>query len=132
MERAVAPWSAYVVLPLFAFSATGVPLSLHLGSPGAQRVFAGAVVGLVVGKPLGVLSASGLAVAAGLAVPPAGVTIRQFVGAACLCGIGDTLALLMADRALAPEDASVAKIGVLLGSMLAGLVGTAVLRRARA
>jgi NhaA family Na+:H+ antiporter len=130
MERAVAPWSSYVVLPLFAFSATGVSLSIHLSSPGAQSVFAGAVTGLLLGKPLGVLLASGLAVATRLAVPPAGVTLRQFVGAACLCGVGDTLALLMADRALSPEEASVAKLGVLLGSMLSGLAGLLVLRRA--
>jgi NhaA family Na+:H+ antiporter len=129
MERSVAPWSSYVVLPLFAFSATGVSLSINLSSPDAQRVFAGAVAGLVVGKPLGVLLASALAVGAGLAVPPAGVTLRQFVGAACLCGVGDTMALLMADRALSPEAASVAKLGVLSGSIMAGLVGTAVLRR---
>src|SRR5262249_59510601 len=111
------------------FSATGVSLSVHLSSPSAERVFAGAVAGLVAGKPLGVLLASGLAVAAGLAVPPAGVTIRQFVGAACLCGVGDTLALLMADRALSPEEAAVAKIGVLAGSILAGVGGAAGLRR---
>jgi NhaA family Na+:H+ antiporter len=129
MERAVAPWSTYVVLPLFAFSATGVSLAIHFSSPGSQRVFAGALAGLVVGKPLGILVASGLALATRIALPPVGVTIRQFVGAACLCGIGDTLALLMADRALSPEEASVAKIGVLLGSMLSGLIGAAVLHR---
>jgi NhaA family Na+:H+ antiporter len=129
IERAVAPWSAYVILPLFAFSATGVSLSIHLSSPDAQRVLAGTVAGLVVGKPLGILLASAIAVIAGLAAMPEGVTLRQLVGAACLCGVGDTMALLMADRALSPEEASVAKLGVLGGSILAGLVGTAVLRR---
>lgn len=128
IERAVAPWSAYIILPLFAFSATGVSLAIDLSSPDAQRIFAGTIAGLVVGKPLGILLASGLAVAAGFATLPDGVTTRQLVGAACLCGVGDTLALLMADRAFTPEDASVAKLGVLAGSIVAALIGTVVLR----
>ncbi len=129
MERAVGPWSTYVVLPLFAFSATGVSFAIHLSSPEPLRVLAGTVFGLVAGKPVGVLAASAAAVAAGLATPLEGVTRRQFVGAACLCGVGDTLALLMADRALSAEDATIAKIGVLLGSVLAGILGTAILAR---
>jgi NhaA family Na+:H+ antiporter len=128
IERNVAPWSTYFVLPLFAFSAAGVSLAIDLSSPNAHRVLAGTVVGLVVGKPLGILLASEFAVATRLAVPPEGVTMRQFVGAACLCGVGDTMALLMADRALTPENASVAKLAVLAGSIIAGLLGTGVLR----
>jgi NhaA family Na+:H+ antiporter len=129
IERAVAPWSAYVVLPLFAFSATGVSLAIDLSSPDAQHILTGTVAGLAIGKPLGIILASMLAVATGLAVAPEGVTRRQFLGAACLCGVGDTLALLMADRALAPEAAAVAKLGVLAGSTLAAIIGTAVLAR---
>ncbi len=120
-----------MVLPLFAFSATGVTFAFHLSSPGRLRILAGTVLGLVAGKPLGVLAASGLAVATRLATPPRGVTLLQFIGAACLCGVGDTLALLMADRALSPGDASIAKLGVLAGSVIAGLTGTAVLALAR-
>ena len=99
VELAVAPWSTYVVLPLFAFSATGIHLSIDLSQPGAARILAGVVLGLVVGKPLGVSVASWLAIKTGLAVAPDGVTTRQFLGAALLCGVGDTVALLMADRA---------------------------------
>jgi NhaA family Na+:H+ antiporter len=129
IERAVAPWSTYVVLPLFAFSATGIGLAVHFASPDAWHIAEGAIVGLVVGKPLGILVASGIAVRARVALPPEGVTMRQFVGAACLCGVGDTLALLMADRAFSPDEASVAKLGVLAGSVIAALLGLAVLRR---
>lgn len=129
IERAVAPWSTYVVLPVFAFSATGIRLAVHLASPNAQHIVEGAIMGLVIGKPLGILVASGLAIAAGLAVAPEGVTLRQFVGAACLCGVGDTMALLMADRAFSPEEASAAKLGVLVGSVLAALVGLVVLHQ---
>ena len=127
-ELAIGPWSTYVVLPLFAFSAIGVPLTLDLSQPGTSRILAGVVLGLVIGKPLGISVASWLAIRSGVAVAPDGVTRRQFVGAACLCGVGDTVALLMADRAFPVGGAaSVAKIGVLLGSAAAGLLGTLIL-----
>ena len=128
LERVLAPWSAYVVLPLFAFSATGVKLELDLSSAGATRVLAGVVLGLVVGKPLGIAVASWLAIKSGGAMAPGGVSMRQFVGAACLCGVADTVALLMADQASLPgSNASVAKIGCLVGSLVAAGLGTMVM-----
>ena len=126
--RAVAPWSTYIILPLFALSATGISVAVDLSRPDARHILAGTMVGLVIGKPLGILLASVIAVATGIAVRPDGVSTRQFVGAACLCGVGDTLALLMADRAFGPEAAAVAKLGVLAGSVLAALIGVVVLR----
>jgi NhaA family Na+:H+ antiporter len=128
IERAVAPWSTYVILPLFAFSATGVGLDLDLSSPNAWRILLGVVLGLVIGKPLGISLASLLAVKANIARGPDDVTLRNFIGAACLCGVGDTVALLMADQAL-PQgaDAALAKTGVLIGSALAAALGTAVI-----
>ena len=127
-ELAIGPWSTYLVLPLFAFSAVGVPLSLDLSSPGASRVLLGVVLGLVLGKPLGICVASWLAVKAKVAIAPDGVTTLQFVGAAALCGVGDTVALLMADSAFPGEEiAGLAKIGVLLGSVVAGGLGALVL-----
>ncbi|MEA2700337.1 MAG: Na+:H+ antiporter, NhaA family [Myxococcales bacterium] len=125
---AVGPWSTYFVLPLFAFSAIGVPLSIDLSQPGTPRILFGVVLGLVLGKPLGVLVASWLAIKSRIAVAPDGVTPRQFIGAAILCGVGDTVALLMADQAFpAGNAAATAKIGVLLGSVAAGLLGALVL-----
>jgi NhaA family Na+:H+ antiporter len=128
IEQAVAPWSAYVVLPLFAFSATGVPLGVDLSGQDAGRILSGIIVGLVVGKPLGISLASWLAVKSRVAVAPEGITLRHFVGAACLCGVADTVALLMADQAFPPgSDAAIAKIGVLMGSMIAATTGTLIL-----
>ena len=106
IERALAPWSAYVVLPAFAFSASGVSIAADFSAPDAGPVFGGIVTGLVIGKPLGIVLASALAIATGLAIAPEGVSKRHFVGAACLCGVGDTMALLMADRAFIPADAA--------------------------
>jgi Na+:H+ antiporter, NhaA family len=128
IERVLAPWSAYVVLPLFAFSATGVKLDLDLSSAGATRVLAGVVLGLVIGKPLGISLASWLALKSRVARAPEDVSLRQFLGAACLCGVADTVALLMADQASLPTAiAAVAKIGCVLGSFVAAALGTAVL-----
>ncbi len=128
IEQAVAPWSAYLILPLFAFSATGVNLAVDITSPEARSILSGVVLGLVIGKPLGILLASLLAIKARFAVMPDGVTVRNFIGAACLCGIGYTVALLMADQAFALEpETAVAKIGVLIGSTLAALLGAIVL-----
>jgi len=128
IERAVAPWSAYVILPLFAFSATGVDLHVDVWSPGARSILLGVILGLVIGKPLGIALASWLAVKARIALAPDGVTVRNLIGAACLCGVGDTVSLLMADRAF-PEgpESAVAKIGVLLGSLLAAVLGAVIL-----
>lgn len=127
-EQAVAPWSTHVVLPLFAFSATGVGLDVDLSSPAGRTILLGVVLGLVIGKPLGILLASLLAIKARVARAPDGVTLRDFIGGACLCGIGDTVALLIADEAFPPGiESEVAKIGVLVGSVLAAALGAAVL-----
>jgi NhaA family Na+:H+ antiporter len=124
IERAVAPWTAYVILPLFAFSASGISLNVDLSSPEARTILVGVILGLVIGKPLGILVASFLAIKSRLAVMADDVALRNFIGAACLCGIGDTVALLMADQAF-PQgpDSAVAKLGVLIGSVLAAAVG---------
>jgi NhaA family Na+:H+ antiporter len=128
VERAADPWASYVVLPLFAFSATGVALTFDLGSPGSSRVLAGVVAGLVIGKPLGVTLAAVAAVKTRLSVMPEHTSVRAFVGAAILCGVSDPVALLMADQAFPHGGyASVAKIGVLIGSVLAAGLGALVL-----
>jgi NhaA family Na+:H+ antiporter len=126
-ERAVGPWSNYVILPLFAFSATGVGLDLALTSGAAWRVLAGVVLGLVIGKPLGIALTCLVAVKARIARAP-DVDLRNFLGAACLCGVGDTVSLLLADQAF-PEGpaAAVAKTGVLIGSVMAAALGVAII-----
>ena len=129
IEQAVAPWSTYVVLPMFAFSAAGVGLGVDLSAPGTARILVGVVLGLVIGKPLGVCASAWLATRARIARLPDGAGLRIFVGAACLCGIGDTVSFLMADQAF-PADlgvAAIAKIGVLIGSLLSAALGAAII-----
>ena len=128
VERNLAPWSTYVVLPLFAFTAAGVPLGANLSGPGADRVLWGVVLGLAIGKPLGIVAATWAAVQARVAVAPADASRMAFLGAACLCGIGDPLSILMAEQAFTGTNyAAVAKVGILLGSALAAVLGAAAL-----
>jgi len=128
IERAVSPWTAYLILPLFAFSAAGIGLKVDWSAPQAANVLAGVVLGLVIGKPLGISLASLLATKSRVAIAPEGIGVRNFLGAACLCGIGDTVSLLLADQAF-PHGAiaDVAKIGVLIGSVLAAASGAGIL-----
>jgi NhaA family Na+:H+ antiporter len=128
VERAVSPWAAFVVLPLFALSATGVALDVDLSASGVRNVIAGVVLGLVVGKPLGIGLTALAAVKAKLAVMPEDTTLWAFFGAAALCGVSDPVGLLMAESAFPHGDfAGAAKIGVLVGSVLAAALGALVL-----
>ena len=128
VERSLAPWSTYVALPLFAFTAAGVSLAADLGASGADRVLWGVVLGLAIGKPVGIVAATWGAVKARIAIAPADASRMAFIGAACLCGIGDPLSILMAEQAFHGQGyAAVAKLGVLIGSAVAALLGTAAL-----
>jgi NhaA family Na+:H+ antiporter len=128
VERAMAPWSTYLALPLFAFSSSGVSFNADLSAPGAVSILAGIVLGLVIGKPLGIGLFSLAAIKTDIARAPEGTDIRTFVGAICLCGIGDTLAFLLADQAFPNGgDAAIAKIAVLIASVLAGCLGAAII-----
>lgn len=128
IERAVSPWTAYLILPLLAFAIAGIGLNADFSTPGALNVLAGVVLGLVVGKPLGIVLAALFAMATRIATIPRGITARGFLGAACLCGIGDTVSLLLAEQAFPHgEISAVAKIGVLIGSVVAALLGAAII-----
>jgi NhaA family Na+:H+ antiporter len=119
------------IMPLFALANAGVSLS---GGGAALRspVAMGVVLGLLLGKPLGITAASWVAVRTGLASLPAGVTWRTLHGAAWLGGIGFTMSLFIAGLAFGtrPELLTAAKLGTLLASVLAGTAGWSLLRRA--
>jgi NhaA family Na+:H+ antiporter len=125
--RTVEPWSSYFVLPLFAFANAGVAWSgglLH--AHGA--LMAAIVLGLVVGKPLGIVAAAALAVRLRIADKPAAYSWRQLTGAGALAGIGFTMSLFIAGHAFPGEaDFAAAKIAIFAASLLAGSVGVALL-----
>jgi NhaA family Na+:H+ antiporter len=131
-ERALEPWSTYVVLPLFAFTATGVPLAADLAVPQAWPVFAGAALGLAIVKPLAVVLAVWAAAKARMAIFP-DTSRLAFLGAAFLLGIGDPLSFLMVEQAFPNGPyAAIAKIGILAGSALALALGGMILALSRA
>lgn len=129
LEHLLQPWVTYAILPLFALLTAGV--SLDAAVP--NRVTAGVGLGLLLGKPTGLLAASALAVRLGWASLPAGVNWAAMAGVGLLAGIGFTMSLFIAGLAFEGTPyLDQAKIGVLSASTLAGLSGLAVLRRATA
>ena len=124
VERNLAPWSTYVALPLFAFTAAGVSLAANFSGADSAHVLWGVVLGLAIGKPLGIVVATWAAVKARIAIGPADASRMAFLGAACLCGIGDPLSILMAEQAFTGQSyGAVAKLGILIGSAAAAALG---------
>jgi Na+:H+ antiporter, NhaA family len=131
-ERAVEPWSTYLVLPVFAFTAAGIPFVADFSAPHASMVFTGVAVGFALGKPIGIAFTTWAAAKLNVAALPPDVTLLAFLGASFLCGIGDPLSLLMAEQAFHGDSISaVAKIGVLAGSVVAAVLGSILLSFSR-
>jgi Na+:H+ antiporter, NhaA family len=133
LEHLLHPWTSYVIVPVFALANAGVGLSFEdLQASVGSRVWIGVVVGLVFGKVAGVALGSFLGVRMGIARLPAGATWRHLFGVAALAGIGFTVSLFITSLAFAdPLHVAEAKVGILTGSLLAGVVGVTLLRRAR-
>jgi len=128
-EHALHPWVAFAVLPMFAFANAGVNLDGVSLATLTQGVPLGIALGLVAGKAIGVFGASWLLIRLGSALP-AGATWRQFFGVCVLCGIGFTMSLFIGGLAFAGQGAAYetqVKLGVLLGSLAAGVLGAALL-----
>ncbi|MDQ3702505.1 MAG: Na+/H+ antiporter NhaA [Chloroflexota bacterium] len=129
LEHALHPWVAFAIIPLFALANAGVTLGGGVAASAAQPVALGIFAGLVLGKQVGITATAWLAVRAGLTALPEGVTWRQVYGAAWLGGIGFTMSLFIATLAFDDEALLVAaKLGILAASLVAGLVGWALLR----
>ena len=97
-------------------------------SAGRERLFAAIIAGLVIGKPVGILAASALAVAARLAVKPRAYSWGQLAGAGALGGIGFTMSLFIAGEAFRSEaDFEAAKIAVFIASILSAIAGVTLL-----
>ena len=131
MEHALVGWNAHVIVPLFGFANAGVALA-GLGLAALAEPLPLAVgAGLVIGKQLGIFGSIVLADRLGFAPRPAGASWAQVWGTAMLCGIGFTMSLFIGGLAFDESQLMEAvKIGVLGGSLLAGLAGFCVLRLA--
>jgi NhaA family Na+:H+ antiporter len=130
LEHMLHPWVAYFIMPVFALANAGVSLGAGLLASLANPIALGVGAGLVVGKQVGVLLFSWLAVRLGIASLPAGTRWSQLYGVACLCGIGFTMSLFIANLAFTdPATLDIAKTGILGASFVAGVIGYTVLRR---
>ena len=126
LEFALHPWVAFVAMPVFALANAGVAISPDaLADPVAGAV----ACGLVLGKPVGIVGFSYLAVRTGLAKRPTGVNWKHLAAAGCLGGIGFTMSLFVAGLAFPPPGPHLdaAKVGILLGSSVSALLGSGLL-----
>ncbi len=131
LEHALHPWVAFGVLPLFAFANAGVSIGDLSLADTLQPVPLGIVSGLFLGKQIGILGLSWIAVRLGIASRPDGIGWGQLYGVALLCGIGFTMALFIASLAFEQSGADylgLERLGILIGSLVSGLAGYAVLR----
>jgi Na+:H+ antiporter, NhaA family len=127
--RIVEPWSSYVVLPIFALANAGVAWSLGVFQ-GQGRLTLAIVLGLVIGKPVGIVLAARLAVMTGAATKPDAYSWPQLWGAGALGGIGFTMALFIASAAFPDQaDYAAAKIAIFLASLVAAGLGVLILWR---
>ena len=130
LEQALHNFSAFVVMPLFAFANAGVKIDLSVQH---LEIGLGVLTGLVFGKPLGIMMAALIAVKMGIASLPQAVNWRSLLGYAFLAGIGFTMSLFVA--MLAFDDTALveaAKRGIIAGSLLAGVAGAVMLQVGRA
>jgi NhaA family Na+:H+ antiporter len=128
MEHTLAPISATVAVPFFALVSAGVSLSGGMSLLG-EPIVIGVLVGLVLGKPIGVLTGTFLVTRLTHAELNEDLTWAQVVGVAILAGIGFTVSLLVSELSFTGADADAAKAAVLAASVVAALAGAVVLRR---
>ena len=131
LEHVLHPWSAFLILPLFAFANAGVSLEGIYFSALLNPLPMGIILGLFVGKPLGIFTISWLAVKSGIAQLPQGVNFRQIFAVSILCGIGFTMSMFIASLAFEHgglDYGSYSRLGILAGSTLAAVIGYIALR----
>lgn len=129
LEHILHPWVAYLILPVFAFANAGVPLQGLSADIFLDPVTLGIILGLFLGKQIGVLSFTWLGNKIGICALPKGISWKQYYGMALLTGIGFTMSLFIGNLAFAGDlthQISV-RLGVIAGSILSGVLGYIVL-----
>jgi Na+:H+ antiporter, NhaA family len=132
LEHALHPWVVFAIMPLFALANAGVVVvGGDFAAALLNPVSLGIVAGLVLGKQLGITLFAWLAVKSGVSELPHGVGWRHVYGAGWLAGIGFTMSLFISDLAFDDDQlVGAAKLGILVASLIAGVVGWLILRRA--
>lgn len=130
MEHALHSYVAFGILPLFAFANAGISLEGVSMSGLTSMLPLGIALGLLVGKPLGIFTFSWAAVKLGIAKLPQGVNFIHIFAVSVLCGIGFTMSIFISSLAFAnvsPEFDTYARLGILMGSTTAAIIGYALL-----
>ena len=123
MEAVLQPWSSYFVLPLFALANAGIVVSLRSISS-LDQASLGIIVGLVIGKPAGIVLATWLVDKSGMGQKPADASWSDIVAVGFLCGIGFTMSIFMATEAFGSDQRiATAKLAVMIGSAIAAGAG---------
>ncbi len=129
LEHTLHPWVVFAIMPVFALANAGVPLGGGFAETLTNPVALGIFFGLVIGKQLGVTLFAWLAVKSGFSELPQGLGWRHIYGAGWLAGIGFTMSLFITDLAFSGGSlVGAAKLGILAASLVAGVVGWAILR----
>jgi Na+:H+ antiporter, NhaA family len=131
LEHGLHPWTSFVVLPIFALANAGIPLrGAALDAAAGSPITLGVILGLVVGKTVGITGFAWLAVRVRAAELPEGATWPSLAGVAAVAGIGFTVAIFIAGLAFEdPALQDLAKIGILAGSLISAVLGALILRR---
>ena len=131
LEYRIHPWSSFLIVPVFALANAGVVLgAAALERASSSAVTWGTAVGLVVGKMVGITVLTLIGLGLGVGRLPAGMRRIQVVGVAAVAGIGFTVSLFVADLSFTGTMLDDAKLGILFASVVAGIMGAAVLRAA--
>ena len=124
------PWVAFLIMPLFALANSGITVEGNFLGALQHPVSLGVALGLVLGKPIGILAACAIAVKCGLAALPKGAQFKDILGIGILAGIGFTMSLFISGLAFSdPEIATVSKVGILSGSTISLVIGYLYLAR---
>jgi NhaA family Na+:H+ antiporter len=128
LERTLAPWSTYLILPIFALANAGVQINVDATRQLLSPIGLGIILGLVIGKPVGITLLSWIALRTGLAEMPGDLHFKQLVSASLLAGMGFTLSLFIANAAFGDSGMLAAvKLSILVASIVAGILGWAAL-----
>ncbi|QIW15223.1 Na(+)/H(+) antiporter NhaA [Pasteurellaceae bacterium RH1A] len=132
-EHILAPWCSFFILPLFAFSNAGVSLSGVTLDKLSSPLALGIILGLVLGKPIGVFLFSYIASLLRLASLPEGINFKQIFAISVLCGIGFTMSMFLAGLAFGGDNiesgvTTISRLGILLGSSVSAVLGYLLLK----
>ena len=132
LEHTLHPWVTVVVMPVFALANAGIKLDADIGAMLMNPVALGIILGLLVGKPIGIVCSSWLVIRGGLATLPSGVSWTHLWAVGCLGGIGFTMSLFITGLAFTHGPSLMsAKAGILAASTTAGVIGWLLLKRIR-